>query len=97
MKLGNSIFRKVLLSGFLLVAVSLLIMDFYLTRYMGMQQTFGGMMRVVMPLLYGILFDCVGVDAPYFVAGALVLSTITLGFGFGAIAPKAKAGAAAGT
>jgi MFS family permease len=65
--------------------------------YMGMQQTFGGMMRVVMPLLYGILFDCVGVDAPYFVAGALVLSTITLGFGFGAIAPKAKAGAAAGT
>jgi two-component system phosphate regulon sensor histidine kinase PhoR len=39
MNLGNSIFRKMLMSGFLLVAVSLLIMDFYLTRYLAMQQT----------------------------------------------------------
>src|SRR4051794_37760532 len=39
MKLGNSIFRKILLSGFLVIAVSLLIMDFYLTRYMAEQQT----------------------------------------------------------
>jgi two-component system phosphate regulon sensor histidine kinase PhoR len=31
---GNSIFRKLLFSAFLLIAVSLLIMDFYLTRYM---------------------------------------------------------------
>jgi two-component system, OmpR family, phosphate regulon sensor histidine kinase PhoR len=37
-KLGNSIFRKLLLSGFLLIVVSLLIMDFYLTRYMGGRQ-----------------------------------------------------------
>jgi len=65
--------------------------------YMGMQQTFGGFARIAMPLVYGWLFDHVGVDAPYFVAGALVLTTITLGFGFGAIAPKAKAGTAAGT
>ena len=39
MKFGNSIFRKMLFSGFLLVAVSLLIMDFYLTRYLADQQT----------------------------------------------------------
>ena len=39
MKLGNSIFRKMLFSGFLVIVVSLLIMDFYLTRYMADQQT----------------------------------------------------------
>src|SRR5215467_4122724 len=39
MTLGNSIFRKLLLSGFLLIVVSLLIMDFYLTRYLADQQT----------------------------------------------------------
>jgi two-component system phosphate regulon sensor histidine kinase PhoR len=39
MTLGNSIFRKMLFSGFLLILVSLLIMDFYLTRYLGDQQT----------------------------------------------------------
>ena len=39
MKLGNSIFRKMLLSEFLVIVVSLLIMDFYLTRYMADQQT----------------------------------------------------------
>ena len=33
MKLGNSIFRKLLLSAILLIFASLLIMDFYLTRY----------------------------------------------------------------
>ena len=35
----NSIFRKLLFSGFLLVVVSLLIMDFYLTRYMAGRET----------------------------------------------------------
>ena len=34
MRPSNSIFRKLLFSAFLLIAVSLLIMDFYLTRYM---------------------------------------------------------------
>src|SRR6266545_4631295 len=33
MRLGNSIFRKLLLSAILLIFASLLIMDFYLTRY----------------------------------------------------------------
>src|ERR1041385_3374965 len=39
MTAGNSIFRKLLLSGFGLVVVSLLIMDFYLTRYMAGRET----------------------------------------------------------
>src|SRR5215471_12907052 len=39
MKLGSSIFFKMLLSGILLIGVTLLIMDFYLTRYMADQQT----------------------------------------------------------
>ncbi|MCL5743614.1 MAG: PAS domain-containing protein, partial [Acidobacteria bacterium] len=38
MTLRSSIFRKLLLSGFLLITVTLLIMDFYLTRYTARQQ-----------------------------------------------------------
>jgi MFS family permease len=49
--------------------------------YMGMQQTFGGLARVVAPMFFGWAFDSIGVSAPYFFSSAMIIATITLGFG----------------
>ena len=49
--------------------------------YMGLQQTFGGTARVVFPIAMGIVFDRVGHGWPFWLCGALVLSTIALGLG----------------
>jgi MFS family permease len=49
--------------------------------YMGVQQTYGGVSRIVAPLFYGWAFDSLGVPAPFFFCAAFVLATITLGFG----------------
>jgi MFS family permease len=48
--------------------------------YMGVQQTFGGMARVVFPILAGFLFDRV-LALPFVVAAALVAGTLFLGVG----------------
>jgi multidrug resistance protein len=48
--------------------------------YMGVQQTFGGMARVVFPILAGFLFDRV-VELPFLVAAGLVAGTLYLGMG----------------
>ncbi|HEX4932348.1 MAG TPA: MFS transporter, partial [Gemmatimonadaceae bacterium] len=48
--------------------------------YMGVQQTFGGIARVVFPIGAGFLFDR-RVELPYFIASAMVLGTIFLGVG----------------
>ena len=48
--------------------------------YMGVQQTFGGMARVVFPVLFGWLFDR-SVPLPFLLAAALVTVTIYLGLG----------------
>lgn len=48
--------------------------------YMGVQQTFGGASRVLFPIVYGYLFDRM-IQLPFFLASALVLSTIALGLG----------------
>lgn len=47
--------------------------------YMGMQQTFGGVARVVGPLLGGWAFDRLGHGVPFYAAGGIVLATIFLG------------------
>jgi MFS family permease len=48
--------------------------------YMGVQQTFGGAMRVALPIVYGALFD-LSVPVPFLLAAALVAFTLWLGAG----------------
>jgi multidrug resistance protein len=48
--------------------------------YMGVQQTFGGLARVVFPILFGWLFDWY-LPLPFLLASGLVLFTIWLGLG----------------
>jgi MFS family permease len=49
--------------------------------YMGMQQTYGGVARVIAPLFFGWAFDSLGVSSPYFLSSAFIAATIFLGFG----------------
>jgi MFS family permease len=49
--------------------------------YMGMQQTYGGVARAIAPLFFGWSFDSLGVSSPYFFSSAILLATISLGFG----------------
>jgi len=49
--------------------------------FMGMQQTYGGVARIIAPLFYGWAFDSIGVASPYFFSSAIILATISLGFG----------------
>ncbi|MBI2407028.1 MAG: MFS transporter [Gemmatimonadetes bacterium] len=47
--------------------------------YMGVQQTFGGIARVVGPLYFGWAYDHLGQRVPFFTAAIVVLLTISLG------------------
>ena len=49
--------------------------------YMGMQQTYGGVTRVIAPLFFGWAFDHLGPSSPYFFSAAFIVATIFLGFG----------------
>src|SRR2546423_11703311 len=49
--------------------------------YMGMQQTYGGVARIIAPLFFGWSFDRLGVSSPYFFSSAFIMATIFLGFG----------------
>src|SRR5882672_6252202 len=49
--------------------------------YMGLQQTYGGIFRIIAPLFFGWTFDHIGVSAPYFFSSAFILATVSLGFG----------------
>jgi multidrug resistance protein len=49
--------------------------------YMGVQQTFGGLARVLVPLWAGFSYDHFGRTVPLFTSAVLVLATIMLGFG----------------
>jgi len=49
--------------------------------YMGMQQTYGGVARIIAPLFYGWSFDNLGVSSPYFFSSAIIAATVFLGFG----------------
>jgi MFS family permease len=64
--------------------------------YMGMQQTYGGIARVIAPQFFGWAFDSIGVSSPYFFSSAIILATLSLGFGLDkyarpglAVAPEA--------
>jgi hypothetical protein len=45
---------------------------------MGLQQTFGGVARLVAPLAYGLAYDELGAGAPFWLAGAVVAATLAL-------------------
>ncbi len=62
--------------------------------YMGVQQTFGGLARVLGPIYAGWAFDHLGHGVPYFTAGGIVLATILLGLDMEKYAETAKANAA---
>jgi len=60
--------------------------------YMGMQQTYGGVARVIAPQFFGWAFDTIGVSSPYFFSSAIILATLSLGFGLDQYArPKVSA------
>jgi MFS family permease len=62
--------------------------------YMGVQQTFGGMARVLFPILFGFLFDR-SPGLPFLVSAGLVLCTVYLGIGMEAYARTDTKAAAA--
>ena len=49
--------------------------------YMGVQQTFGGLSRVIIPLWAGFSYDHFGRTVPMFTSAALVLGTLVLSLG----------------
>ncbi len=49
--------------------------------FMGLQQTFGGVARVIAPLWAGFAFDHLGIGVPFYSAAVFVLATISLGLG----------------
>ncbi|MBK8100281.1 MAG: MFS transporter [Planctomycetes bacterium] len=53
--------------------------------WMGLQQTYGGIARIAMPLLYGTAFDSIAFAAPFWISATLVIAT--LGLGIGLVAP----------
>ena len=64
--------------------------------YMGLQQTYGGLARIVAPMFFGWAFDRIGVSAPYFFASAIIIGTIFLGFGLDQSRPTVAVAATAG-
>jgi MFS family permease len=65
--------------------------------YMGMQQTYGGVARIIAPLFYGWAFDRLGVSSPYFFSSAIIAATIFLGFGLDRYAKQDQAAAPSST
>jgi MFS family permease len=64
--------------------------------YMGVQQTFGGVGRVIGPLYAGFAYDHLGKSVPYYTAAIIVLATISLSIGIEKnIPPKVPKPAAA--
>jgi len=49
--------------------------------YMGLQQTYGGVARVVAPIWAGFAFDRLGLGVPFYTSAIVVLATISLGLG----------------
>jgi MFS family permease len=59
--------------------------------YMGVQQTFGGVGRVVGPLYAGFAYDYLGHGVPFYTAAIIVLATISLSAGMERyVPPKPK-------
>ena len=63
--------------------------------YMGVQQTYGGILRVAFPLVAGFSFDHLGKGVPFYLSGAMVIGTVFLGLGMEEyVRPKAREAAA---
>jgi MFS family permease len=56
--------------------------------YMGVQQTFGGVTRVVFPIVLGVAFDAFGKQSPFWISAAVVLATLLMGRDLELYAPK---------
>jgi MFS family permease len=57
--------------------------------YMGVQQTFGGLSRVIFPIVFGWSFDHIGRASPFWISATFVLATVFLGLGVDAFsAPR---------
>ena len=52
--------------------------------YMGVQQTFGGLARVIVPLWAGFAYDRLGHSVPFYTSALLIGGTIFLGLGIDA-------------
>ncbi len=63
--------------------------------YMGVQQTFGGLARVIGPIWAGFAFDYLGKGVPFYTGAALALFTLTLGAGIEAHLPRETSAAPA--
>lgn len=59
--------------------------------YMGLQQSFGGVSRIIAPLWAGFAFDTLGVGVPFYTAAFFVLGTISLGLGLDQYAKRPAA------
>ena len=59
--------------------------------YMGMQQTYGGVARIIAPLFFGWSFDTLGVSSPYFFASAFIVATLLLSPSFAEVAHQPAA------
>ena len=57
--------------------------------YMGVQQTFGGVSRVIFPIAAGLIMDQLGRGVPFAIAAVLVLLTLPLTGAMGSYAPAA--------
>jgi MFS family permease len=62
--------------------------------YMGMQQTYGGVARIIAPLFFGWSFDALGARSPYFFSAAIIFATIFLGLGLDQYVKRERAPAA---
>ena len=49
--------------------------------YMGVQQTFGGVARIIAPLWAGFAYDHLGKGVPFYTSAAVVVATLLLGTG----------------
>ena len=59
--------------------------------YMGVQQTFGGVARVLGPIYAGWAFDHLGHGVPFYTAGGIVIATIFLGLDMDRYASRSAA------
>ena len=58
--------------------------------YMGVQQTYGGLSRVALPLVFGIAFDQLGHAVPMWISASLVAVALMLGTGMEAYAKPGR-------
>jgi multidrug resistance protein len=56
--------------------------------YMGVQQTFGGITRVVFPIILGVAFDTFGKQSPFWISATVVLATLLMGRDLEQYAPR---------